>query len=546
MRYSASTLNRLAEVGLLFSLGVSLCGTRATAQSAFQEFITYPLGDTLSSCNFEPTPNGGFGRFSSTYGDQYFFNTDNAGLPIWAGTVHFDTPLLPTFGTLCTAMPDGGAIVQSHEFDLPAQGGWVKPAICAARIDQDGQLTWSKRLVVGDSVQITSDVQFRFRSYPDGSALLFGLHETSFPSIMLVMKIDPQGTPLWSTTLDLYSIEASTPSLDVALMPDGGCAMLYGDLSFGSGYDVIRLDANGDVTWANSYEMTNASWDVLASGIANDAVGNLVIGSERHTGSLYYGDMLWLSSTGAPYRQRLDPGYSYSGSPLVWNGGAIWAGQRAMDSTGTSLIGGYTIVDPGTFSNATHVFTLRSQHLLNDDLWLNGYYRVVDNIFSYEVKRPFLMRTPAMNITGCRLEQLPPAPINYIDVPDSLLEVTALNLPWWHTTTDVADTAVVVQDRNPNSIYDLCAIVGVSEEVMPVVTANVWPDPLAQGATLNVDATQPTDLVIHDLSGRVALELMDLRSTRQLSTSAFEPGTYIATGRDRQGARLWSRPFVVL
>lgn len=545
MKHSTSLFSRATSAGCILILCMSLCRPSGFAQTAFQEFISFPLGDTLASFNFEPTPNGGFGSFGSWFSDQYLFRTDDTGLPTWAGTVHFDTPLLPTFGTQYSAMPDGGALIEGRDYEVYGQGSWERPATCAARIDLDGQVVWSKRYVMADSSQMPGNVGFRLRSCPDGTAIAVGLRESNSPHVLFVMKIDQQGFPIWTTTIDVGSLLSSLPGYDVELMPDGGCSVLVSGLVFQSAIHILRVDGSGDLAWASSYEMTNASWSLYSLGMRSDALGNLVVGSQRNSGTLNYGDLLWLSPTGIPYRHRLNPDGFYSDNLHAWDEGAIWVGRHAIDSTGASVLGGFSIINPGTFSNTDHYFDLRNQHLLNGNLWLSGLYYVVDNTFGYQTLRPFLMRTPAVPITGCRLSPLPAAPIAYINVPDSLLEVTTLNLPWSHTLTSVADTAVVVQNRNPNSVYDLCAIVGVQEEVLPAVTANVWPDPLAQGATLNVDATQPTDLVIHDPIGRIALELLDQRSTRQVSTSAFAPGTYIATGHDRNRVRLWSRPFVV-
>ena len=173
-----------------------------------------------------------------------------------------------------------------------------------------------------------------------------------------------------------------------------------------------------------------------------------------------------------------------------------------------------------------------------------GIYRKVETQLGYVEERPFLLRSAIDPVSGCRLLPIAPAAVTYVDVPDSLMIITTEG-PALPDVVTYVDTAVVLVDLPLPTTYDFCSIVSVEETEPTPDAIQLWPDPIAQGAVLNIQSTVAADLTIFDTRGRTALRNNELLATRVVNTASLAKGTYMAVGCDKKGVRLWSRPFVV-
>lgn len=82
-------------------------------------------------------------------------------------------------------------------------------------------------------------------------------------------------------------------------------------------------------------------------------------------------------------------------------------------------------------------------------------------------------------------------------------------------------------------------------ETTAVDNTNLWPNPIAQGAVLNLELRTPATLVIIDVSGRAVLEFNQPGQRAQLDMGCLSPGSYRLIGRNTGSGLRWSKAFVV-
>ncbi len=521
------------------------------AQTEYQEFISAPGGDSLTQAFLYKTPDGGgFLWLWDVAGDRRLIRVDAAGGPQWTKHIASSAnPAVPIYGTFAPT-PDNGLIfctwgLLEEVSPDSALGHWV-----ATKINSAGQMEWTRQIA---APLLTNPNGWQWMNnvhvLPDGAVLIAsGWFESPGAEIEFnVIKLDSDGLPLWSFTRQ-DDTQITTPDTHTALLPDGSLIIASKTTNGTESLDIMKIAANGQMLWHKHHIMNNAPWGVWLDGMVVHPGGNFAVNGTRHTLQLHYDFIMWFTPDGELYRHRLADLTQY-GILAAWNSDGIWKQTQGayalLDSTGSSVAPGFLLESPGSFGGQVHTLGATAVHIEPDSVWMAGVYQKVTTQFGYTEKRPFLMRSAIDPLSGCRLVPTAPAPINYTDVPDSLMTITTDGLALPGPATYV-DTALILVDLPLNTTYDFCSIVSVEEAEPTPDAVQLWPDPVAQGAVLNIQSTIAADLTIFDTRGRVALRNNELLATRVVNTASLAQGTYMAVGCDKKGVRLWSRPFVVL
>ncbi|MEO8069446.1 MAG: T9SS type A sorting domain-containing protein [Flavobacteriales bacterium] len=524
--------------------------TTASAQTEYQEFITAPIGDSLGRFEFHKTPDGGGYIWQTATGlEPKIIRVDAAGVPQWVKEVHY--ALFPNYlfyGRLATT-PDNGLVIWTSGKTVEVVPDSFSVEHIALKLTTSGQIEWAHRFV-GPVVRATEGYLWeeRMAAFADGSTIMASLWEYDAPygPQLCVIKVDGSGSPLWSVVHEL-PYTPFDPSGSMALADDGSVLFAIHNAMYPE-LQVLKVYPNGQQGWRKQFIMNNAQWNVWSSGIVVHPSGKFVVHGHRETG-LSYWFMMWFTPDGELYRHRFEEDENYGGA-RIWNDDGIWmeeigGGWNLMDSMGTAMQGGFRVTSPGLIGNLLHGLSPRTEIIEHDSIWMSGMYQTTDQTFGYIEKKPFLVRSAIDPLSGCRLDAIAGYPINYIDVPDSLLDITT-DAQFTPGTVSFADTAMMLVDLPLPTAYDFCTLVGVEESRSSEVNVDLWPDPVQSGAMLNIEGTQQADLTVVDASGRLVLRASELQTSRQVNTSGLEPGMYLATGSDQRGARLWTRHFVVL
>ena len=146
-------------------------------------------------------------------------------------------------------MPDGGHLLTGY---LTREGGGLD--ILLLRLGPDGREQW-RRSFGGAG----TDFAFRTRRLADGGFVLAGFTDSAGAggTDALLMRLDPEGRPLWSRT---YGGAQGERAVDVVPLPDGGFVVSGETASEGAGKrDVmlLRTDAQGETVWRRAYGTAN-------------------------------------------------------------------------------------------------------------------------------------------------------------------------------------------------------------------------------------------------------------------------------------------------
>ncbi len=119
---------------------------------------------------------------------------------------------------------------------------------------------------------------------PAGEFVIAGLNNSFGPYYGNAMKIDAQGTVVWCKS---YTASFATNFADIKNVSTGGFIMAGQSTSGGGGAVLVRLDNNGNVTWAFRYQLPNhptqnASSEFATSVIETSDGGFLVGGGVDH------------------------------------------------------------------------------------------------------------------------------------------------------------------------------------------------------------------------------------------------------------------------
>ncbi len=521
------------------------------AQTEYQEFISAPGGDTLGQVYFYKTPDGGgFLWLRDVASDARLIRVDAAGLPQWTKRVATTAnPAIAIYG-VAAATPDNGLVFCAGGVLEAVNPDSAISQRVVMKVNSVGQMEWTRR-VAAPVLTHPNGWQWMNNVHvlPDGAVLIAsGWFESPGEEIEFnVIKLDSDGLPLWSFTRQ-DDTQITTPDTHTALLPDGSLIIASNTTNGTESVDIMKIDVNGQMLWHKHHIMNNAPWTVWQDGMVVHPGGNFAVHGTRNTPQLYYDFIMWFTPDGELYRHRLADLTQY-GVLAAWNNDGIWKQTQGayalLDSTGSSVAPGFLLESPGTFGGQVHTLGASAMHIEPDSFWMAGVYSKVTTQFGYTERRPFLMRSAIDPFSGCRLVPSTPLPIDYLDVPDSLMTITTEG-PMLPGPVTHVDTALALVDLPLNTTYDFCSIVSVEETEPTPDAIQLWPDPVAQGAALNIQSTVAADLTIFDTRGRVALRNNELLATRVVNTASLAKGTYMAVGCDKKGVRLWSRPFVVL
>ncbi len=108
----------------------------------------------------------------------------------------------------------------------------------------------------------------------DSDYVIAGTNATFIPLYGNVFKVDQQGNIVWAKE---YVGGVATDMQDIANVSTGG--YIVGGSSDASGAMLMRLDANGNVTWANGYDKSNANTEGVRRAIETSDGGFVAAGT---------------------------------------------------------------------------------------------------------------------------------------------------------------------------------------------------------------------------------------------------------------------------
>jgi hypothetical protein len=279
------------------------------------------------------TSDGGYivvgdtGSLGADSVDIFLVKTDANGNIIWAKTYG---GIVDEYAHSVLQTSDGGYIVagETHSFGA----GWHD--VLLIKTDANGNVIWAKTYGgtswdVARSVQQTSDGGYIVAGYTDS----FGAGGPDF----FLIKIDANGNISWAKT---YGGTYSDWARSVQQTSDGGYIVAGYTLSFGAGYEdifLIKTDANGNVQWAKTYGGTSGD---LAYSVHQTSDGGYIVagttGSFGAGGSDIFliktdanGNIIWAKTYGGTY-------YDYASSVhQTSDGGYIVAGRTISFGAGS-------------------------------------------------------------------------------------------------------------------------------------------------------------------------------------------------------------------
>ena len=206
-----------------------------------------------------PLADGGFLLVGRTYGgyDMYAVRTDRSGTVLWSKTYGGSGD---DYANDVIALADGGFLLVGRTDSFGAGGD----DMYAVRIDQDGNVKWSK--TYGGSFY--EDANAVAGPLADGGFLLVG-KTWSFGTgrdDMYAVRIDKDGYVLWSKT---YGESRGDQANAVAGPLDDGGFLLVGKTYRGAREDemyTVRIDKDGNVVWSKIYGRSDddRAYDVIA------------------------------------------------------------------------------------------------------------------------------------------------------------------------------------------------------------------------------------------------------------------------------------------
>jgi len=221
------------------------------------------------------------------------------------------------WATDCIQTSDGGYLITG--------GGWA--VIYAMKTDSLGELLWYNNYgwgvsPCGKALQETPDSNYII-------AGILGVGASGSGNGFALMKVDPQGTMLWSQAYCDPPVLSQGECNDL-LVTDDGCLTGCGGLGEGD-YDIclIRTDANGDTLWTKFFcEGIAYSLDGTFDG------GYMMVGETSGDGVCIrtdsFGDTLWTAVHGGPEHDVLHSVLQTS------DGGYIMVGETSSFGAGNA------------------------------------------------------------------------------------------------------------------------------------------------------------------------------------------------------------------
>lgn len=224
----------------------------AGEMDAAKDMYSLPDGSRYILCGWVSTGEPGY--------DSYIMKTDLDGAPEWTQTFGEYNNDESVF-SICPA-DDGGFLLT----------GWTAPVGSSdwvgylAKVNSEGIFQWSRNY--GDIGIVFFS---RIISVANDTYILAGSQGLYPEDDACLVKIDGVGDTLWTRS---YGGPLGQYARDVALLPDGGFAVVGETESANHEMYLIRTDANGDTLWTRAIGSTSHS---SASAVAPGPAGNLVI-----------------------------------------------------------------------------------------------------------------------------------------------------------------------------------------------------------------------------------------------------------------------------
>ena len=158
----------------------------------------------------------------------------------------------------CMATDKANGYLLAGDYFLPSANGFHSKTTCLIRLDEDGCVSWSKRMSLGEleviqSIISTSDTGFLISAFP------FQSQTSNYPVALIVFKLDKHGNLEWAN--DYHSGTSVTNYLSALCETDDQGFVLEigsfpndGNASFLS---IVKIDRRGNVAWGRKLSMGN-------------------------------------------------------------------------------------------------------------------------------------------------------------------------------------------------------------------------------------------------------------------------------------------------
>lgn len=515
----------------------------SNAQTEFQKFISAPSGDTLSTFRFHPTSDGGGYGWMALSGAPYqerVIRFNGSGVPLWNKSLHFAASPTLTLNGKSGLMDDDGLLLSSPaDWSLVDQDSIVLHQTIL-KCDTTGALLWSKRY----AQPVVTPAMFygikRFDALATGAEVVtnhgFGTVGVGDISHLCIAT---DGTALWSSSWQTtFNFCPSALELATAATADSGLVVAVSCGLSNGVIEVCKFDDDGQMLWHKTIDVSNAPWKAGVSSMVADPNGGVLVTGRREAGQLDYDYAIWLDANGIIHRHQWEPDQRYA-IPMVWTTEGIWQsshwGWTRMDTTGSFIDRTFELLPGWWNAPIWRTIVLNTEVFSSDSLWLAGYHREQDTQFGYTEERPFLIKSALDPLAGCNFIDLPNQPINYIEPPDSLVDIVDLPLVT-PVAASVMDTAMITVDHPTNTTYDFCTLVSVQEQEVST-SMTVSPVPASDHLVFDVplSASGFGSWMILDLSGRaVQAGQYGTGARQQVDITSLSAGTYLLRCSSRE------------
>ncbi len=243
-------------------------GFMANAQTTFSRHYGGQLPD-LGFC-VEQVQDGGFilcggtTQQDSVAPDMYLVRTDGVGNEQWSrvfgtGQIEFAYSVVPTM--------DGGYVIC---------GGWRgfgADTLALIKVDGTGGDQWSRRY----PIQVDRSIGYDVIEADNGDLLCTGFAGPNGDQHTAILRVEPDGDPVWNTIVDLGVDDAGTA---IRRTSDGYVVLTNTSTAFGADGDVglIRLNEQGDTLWTRRFATAPTE---EARGLAIAPNGDIIIAAFR-------------------------------------------------------------------------------------------------------------------------------------------------------------------------------------------------------------------------------------------------------------------------
>ncbi len=208
---------------------------------------------------------------------------DSSGNVQWENDLLYSSQLPSTVSQDIQQTSDGGYVVAGYAHGSTGNyGSWV------AKLNSSGNIQWQNFTV---SSNANANGATAIRQTSDGGYAVAGYTLTNSVYNVLVFKLDSYGNLAWQRTYSTNNGSFAT-SLQLTLTSDGG--YIVGGQVYALNYFpaiLLKLDSNGNFTWAKIYTKTGAGTEI-------NSLINTVDGGYAFAGYIYNGEhKAWIAKT---------------------------------------------------------------------------------------------------------------------------------------------------------------------------------------------------------------------------------------------------------